>query len=126
MEMLVDFGGWVTILGSVNVDVERCWVDDNERLRFFRGGSEMGWSSESDSDEDEKVGKDEGWWMDGVFICETSSFSESEEERVGADLDVKAWNCKSMEILDKDWFLCVDEGESESNFVEVEMLDFSE
>ena len=127
METVVVFGGWVTILGSVNVDVERCLVDDNEHLRFFRGGSEMGWSSESDSDEDEKFGKEEEWGMDGVFICETSSFSESEDEWIGADVDVKPWNCNSMANLDKeDWFLCVDEDEGESKFVEVDVLDLSE
>ena len=68
----------MTILGSVNVDVEMCWVDDKERLRFFRGGSEMGWSSESDSDESDEMGKVDEGEVDGVCIFETSSSSESE------------------------------------------------
>ena len=46
----------MTIFGSVNDDVEMCWEEDKERLRFFRGGNVMRLSSESDSDE----GDD--WW----------------------------------------------------------------
>ena len=121
------FGGFVTIVGSVNVEVDGWVVDDNERFRFLGAEMEIGWLSESESDDSvcDEVGNVDD--LGGVRMLQMSSSSESEDKCVVGGFCVKAWTCNASTESEKDvWFCLWELVGTVGNFDGNGVLDFSE